>query len=122
MSIAKVTEIIAESKDSFDDAVRQGIKRATKTLVAGVDVPRKLQPRRVSTRDWYRVDDPDHWPALWPAEPAFGSGSPFRAVALSYPHRDLGWLPDGELGILVTFVLASMAVGFLALKPLGVQI
>ncbi len=32
MSIAKVTEIIAESKDSFDDAVRQGIKRATKTL------------------------------------------------------------------------------------------
>jgi flavin-binding protein dodecin len=32
MSIAKVTEIIAESKDSFDDAVREGIKRATKTL------------------------------------------------------------------------------------------
>ena len=32
MSIAKVTEIIAESKDGFDDAVRQGIKRATKTL------------------------------------------------------------------------------------------
>jgi flavin-binding protein dodecin len=32
MSIAKVTEIIAESKDGFDDAVREGIKRATKTL------------------------------------------------------------------------------------------
>ena len=32
MSVAKVTEIIAESKDSFDEAVRQGIKRATKTL------------------------------------------------------------------------------------------
>jgi len=96
--------------------------RATKSLVAGVDAPRKLQPRRVSVRDWYRVDDPDHWPALWPAEPAFASDSPFRAIALTYPHRDLGWLPDGELGILITFVLASMAVGFLALKPLGVQI
>jgi flavin-binding protein dodecin len=32
MSVAKVTEIIAESKESFDDAIRQGIKRATKTL------------------------------------------------------------------------------------------
>jgi flavin-binding protein dodecin len=32
MSIAKVTEIIAESTEGFDDAVRVGIKRATKTL------------------------------------------------------------------------------------------
>ena len=32
MTIAKVTEIIAESEKSFDDAVRSGIKRATKTL------------------------------------------------------------------------------------------
>ena len=32
MSVAKVTEIIADSKESFDDAVREGIKRATKTL------------------------------------------------------------------------------------------
>ena len=32
MSIAKVTEIISESNDGFDDAVRAGIKRASKTL------------------------------------------------------------------------------------------
>jgi len=96
--------------------------RATKELVAGDEAPRKLQPRRVSARDWYRLDDPDHCPALWPAEPAFESDSPFRAIALTYPHRDLGWLPDGEIGILVSFVLFSMAVGFLALKPLGVQV
>ena len=32
MSIAKVTEIIASSEKSFDDAVKQGIKRANKTL------------------------------------------------------------------------------------------
>jgi flavin-binding protein dodecin len=32
MSVAKVTEIIAESSKSFDDAVQAGIKRASKTL------------------------------------------------------------------------------------------
>ena len=32
MSVARVTEIIASSKDSFEDAVRKGIKRASKTL------------------------------------------------------------------------------------------
>ena len=32
MSVARVTEISATSTESFDDAVRQGIKRAEKTL------------------------------------------------------------------------------------------
>ena len=32
MSVAKVTEIISSSKVGFDDAVKQGIKRASKTL------------------------------------------------------------------------------------------
>lgn len=32
MSVAKVTEIIASSEKSFDDAVSKGIKRASKTL------------------------------------------------------------------------------------------
>lgn len=32
MSIARVTEIIAASDKSFDDAVRKGIARADKTL------------------------------------------------------------------------------------------
>lgn len=32
MSVAKVTEIIASSSKSFDDAIREGIKRACKTL------------------------------------------------------------------------------------------
>ena len=32
MSIARVTEIKATSKVSFDDALKQGVKRATKTL------------------------------------------------------------------------------------------
>lgn len=32
MSVAKVSEIIASSNKSFDDAVAKGIKRASKTL------------------------------------------------------------------------------------------
>lgn len=32
MAVARVTEIIASSKKSFDDAVRVGILRANKTL------------------------------------------------------------------------------------------
>ena len=32
MSVAKVTEIIASSSKSFEDAVNQGVKRASKTL------------------------------------------------------------------------------------------
>lgn len=32
MSVAKITEISATSEKSFDDAVQQGIERASKTL------------------------------------------------------------------------------------------
>lgn len=32
MSVAKVSEISATSTESFDDAVRQGLSRASKTL------------------------------------------------------------------------------------------
>ncbi len=32
MSVAKVTEITASSEKSFEDAVRQGVERASKTL------------------------------------------------------------------------------------------
>ena len=32
MSVARVTEIIASSPKSFDDAMNRGIKRATETL------------------------------------------------------------------------------------------
>ncbi len=32
MSVAKITEISASSKKSFDDAINKGIARATKTI------------------------------------------------------------------------------------------
>ena len=32
MSVAKVVEIISSSKESFDDAIKAGVERASKTL------------------------------------------------------------------------------------------
>ena len=99
-----------------------GREPETKLLVAGDASLRKMQPRRVAAGGWYKLHDPEHCSLLWPAEKGFDSDSPFEVAAIAYPMRDLGWLPSGELGILITFVLASMLFGFLALKPLGVQI
>jgi len=46
MATARVSEIVASSKDSFDGAVREGLKRAAKTLrgITGVEVT-KLQAK-----------------------------------------------------------------------------
>jgi hypothetical protein len=42
MAVARVTEIVASSEKSFDDAVRAGIDRAAKTVrgITGVEVVR----------------------------------------------------------------------------------
>jgi hypothetical protein len=115
-------EFVASDAGQHEIVLELGGVRETKLVVAGVEAPRAMQPRRVSSADWFAVSDPDRWPALWPAEPAFAADSPFRVVSIAYPYRDQGWLPEGEFGILLTFVLASMVFGFAALKPLGVQI
>jgi hypothetical protein len=40
MAVARVTEIVASSTKGFDDAVKEGIKRASKTLrgITGLEV------------------------------------------------------------------------------------
>jgi hypothetical protein len=110
-----------EGVHSLELALANGA-RETKLFAAGDVSPRSMQPRRVSNADWWRISSPDDCPALWPAEPGFASSSPFRTIAISYPTRDLGWMPSGESGILIAFVVASMAFGFAAVKPLGVSI
>jgi flavin-binding protein dodecin len=49
MSIASISEIKATSTISFDDAIKQGVKRATKTL-------RNVQSAWVANQD-VRVDE-----------------------------------------------------------------
>lgn len=85
----------------------------TKAIVAGDEIPRRMQPQRVA----------GFWSAwLFPAEDTFSSGSPIESVSFAYPERDLGFLPGGELGVMITFLIASMAFGIAILKPLNIQI
>lgn len=115
-------EFVAVAPGEYAIALELGSARETKLVVAGSVPTRVMQPRRVSSSDWLAFTDTERWPVLWPAEPAFSSDSPFRAVAIAYPTRELRWLPDGEGGILIAIVVASMLFGAVALKPLGVQI
>jgi dodecin len=68
MSVARVTEIIASSKKSFDDAVNIGVSRAAKTLknVQGawiqdqkvvVDAKGKISEYRVSLKVTFVLKD-----------------------------------------------------------------
>jgi flavin-binding protein dodecin len=58
MSVAKVTEINASSKESFDDAMKKGIKRANKTLdeVKGAWVNEMTVTVKDGEIDEYRVN------------------------------------------------------------------
>jgi dodecin len=49
MAVARVTEISATSPESFEDAIRQGLERATKTL-RGVTAA-WIKDQRVKLRD-----------------------------------------------------------------------
>jgi hypothetical protein len=86
--------------------------RETKLLVAG-EATRTMQPERVKSV---------FASLLWPAEPSFASDSAFERISFVYPDSDLGWLPGGVGGVLLVFLIASMAFGILILKPLGIQI
>ena len=57
MSVAKVTEIIASSSKSFDDAVESGIERASKTLkgITGAWVAEQKVTVKDGKVDEYRV-------------------------------------------------------------------
>ena len=53
----------------------------TKLFVAGDEALRRMQPRRVSSRGWYKLHDPEQWTALWPAEDALPAESPIESIA-----------------------------------------
>ena len=57
MSIAKVTEVISSSNKSFDDAVENGIERASKTLkgISGAWVADQKVTVKDGKIDEYRV-------------------------------------------------------------------
>ena len=87
----------------------------TKRIVAGEETQvRMLQPERVGSA---------LVAMLWPAEATLGGDSGLSHISFQYPESDLGWLPgSGIMGILIWFLVASMALGVAVLKPMGIQI
>jgi hypothetical protein len=106
-------EIVATTPVSGEiDIVLADGTRVSKALAAGI-ASGPLQPERGC--GFFSA-------LLWPAEDALPNDSPFQRIRLDYPERRMGWLPDGPSGILLAFLLASMAAGVLVLKPLKIQI
>lgn len=58
MSVAKITEISCSSEESFEDAIRNGIKRASKTLhnISGAWVSEQKVDVREGNIVRYRVN------------------------------------------------------------------
>jgi dodecin len=57
MAVARVSEIVASSKSSFDDAVAEGFKRASKTLrgITGLEITRMQAKVEKNKIQEYRV-------------------------------------------------------------------
>ena len=112
-------EVIATADGAYDLTIQVGGTSVVKTLYAGAEAPRKLQPERTASA---------MMAVLWPAEDTLSA--PLARVSFNgltnpeaYPYAPLGWLPgSGPLAVLLWFVGFSMLFGFAALKPLGVQI
>ncbi|MFT7670199.1 MAG: hypothetical protein ACI8X5_002907 [Planctomycetota bacterium] len=107
-------EFVALAPGDYEVELKVGGDTITKTVSAGTTELAYLQPERVSGF----LDA-----LLWPAEETIPDESPIALVKIAYPDSDLGWLPmSGVDGVLIMFVLASIAFGLAAVKPLGVQI
>ena len=108
MEFAAVKDGTAEARLLVD-----GNLVGTKSISAGTHQPRAIQPERVS----------GYWPSwLWPVEPRFDASSPIGSCALTYPDREIGFLPGGAGGVLLTFFVSSILFGLAVLKPLNIQI
>jgi hypothetical protein len=57
MAVARVTELVASSDRSFEEAIRQGVERAAKTLrgITGVEVTRQTVKVEKNKIKEYRV-------------------------------------------------------------------
>ena len=107
-------EVVAtESVNGEIDILVDGRSVGTKRIVAGDERTRLMQPERVSSF-WLS------W--LWPAEDTFAGDNPIESIQFEYPERDIPWMLDGPIGVILMFFLASVVFGVLVLKPLNIQI
>jgi hypothetical protein len=101
----------AEAPGDHVLSLHVGGETLTKGWAVGGE-PRKVPLMRTKT-----------WDALlYPGEPALSASSAVETVALSYPERNLGLLPGGELGILASFFGVSLLAGFALKSRFGVTL
>lgn len=107
-------EVVARAPGEGDlEFLIDGQRVGVKSIVAGTNPTRQMQPERVSS----------FWAAwLWPAEDTFSGENPIENVKFTYPERELRLLPGGPLGILLVFFVSSIVFGIAILKPLNIQI
>ena len=84
--------------------IRVGDEVLEKGLAVGGE-PRRVPVMR--TKSWEAL--------LFPTEAPIPSGSAVHTAGFTYESRDLGWMPGGELGILLVFFGLSLLAG-IALK------
>ncbi len=108
-------EFVVQAPGHFEIAIERGGETTIKRLWAGEraqEGPRYPAVQPLRTSNWEQI--------LWPAE---ASLSHWDRVEFRYPESTLGWLPgQGPSGVLLNLILFSMLFGFVALKPLGVEI
>lgn len=103
-------KIVAEQAGDHELVVHLGDEQVTKGLAVGGE-PRKVPYMRTKSWEGY----------LYPGEAGLDADSAAHELKFQigdsngYPDRDLGFLPGGEFGVLMTFFLVSIAAG-LALK------
>ena len=83
----------------------------TKTISVG-GTPRKVSWMR--TNQWIGI--------LYPGEAPLSQQGPFQSITFPMPETELGWLPGGELGIVLWFLGISLLVGYAFKDVFGVSL
>lgn len=101
----------AETAGDHELALTIGEHSITKGWAVGGEA-RKVPVRR--TKSWEAF--------LYPGEGGIPAAVPVSEISMHYPERDLGWLPGGEMGILLVFFGLSLVAGFALKDVFGVTL
>lgn len=96
--------LLLEQEGDHEIGIRVGDEVVAKRLAVGGERRRAPVMR---SKSWESI--------LYPGEQSLPPSAPVYDARLAYPESDLGWMPGGGLGIMLTFVVVSI-VAALALK------
>lgn len=115
-----IFEVEALEPGDYHIVLEHGGATVDKELAIGVR-PRRLARIRTSSPLAEMAAARDA--LVWFGEPVLPADSFVRTIELDYPEADAaGPFGDGEIGIMLVYVVVSLAVGFALKGPLGVEI